>query len=241
MKPPGDIHSHSTGAAILEHPQLMIACGELREFSTDDCETVREAFRSAASLSFRQAWLPVMEPDFASAAVRIGWRNQSLFLFAELNDRGMFNRAAAHNEPMWQLGDTFEIFVRPAGQSAYCEFQVTPNNHRLQLRYANAEAVAVARQSGSLENALIQGELFHSKTWRRPEVDQWFVFAEIPAKSVCDHVQALSGCTWQISFGRYDYQPGRVAPVISSTSAHAEPDFHRLNEWSRIEFQVSCW
>jgi len=215
----------------------LIECHLLPAFAANNLETVRRAFQHATPCVLRQAWLDKKEPDFAPAIVRTGWRGASLLVFAELTDADIFSRATGLNLRTWELGDAFEIFLRPDGQEAYVEFQVTPNNQRLQLRYADASAIARARKTGSLEHALIHGKAFRSATWVLPGSQRWFVYAKIPAKSVCSETTALAGSQWRFSFSRYDYTRGRKEPVISSTSAHARPDFHSQQEWGTMRFQ----
>ncbi len=176
------------------------------------------------------------EPNFAPGVVRIGWRSDSLLVLAELTDADIFTQATSNNQRFWELGDTFELFLRPVEQLAYFEFHVTPNNCRLQARFADAEMHQRLAQTGAFEEALMAGELFASKTWVRAETRQWFVFAEIPASSVCEPARPLAGSEWRFSFSRYDYTRGQAEPVISSTSPHSQPNFHRQEEWGVITF-----
>jgi len=215
-----------------------IICHELLSFHIDDLETVRQAFQTAAPCVTQQAWLAKPEPDFLPAVVRTGWRNDALLVFAELPDADIFTRATTLNERMWELGDVFEIFLRPVEQVPYLEFHVTPNNQRLQLRIANAESYNIVKNTGSITHALVPGDAFCSMAWACPEIKKWFAYAEIPAKSVCDEVKPLSGCQWLFSFSRYDYTRGREKPVISSTSAHVEPKFHHQQDWGALNFRA---
>jgi hypothetical protein len=223
-------------ALALEDVGPAIECCELPPFESDDLEDIRRAFESAMPIPFRQAWLESEEFHFAPGEVRVGWRGSSLLVFAELNDTFIFNHASDHNQQMWLLGDTFEIFLRPAEQETYVEFHVTPNNHRLQLRYESTDAAALAKQNGCIRSALMHAPMFKSVTWVQDEAERWFVFAEISARSVIGRDVTLSGQRWRFSFGRYDYQRDREQPVLSSTSLHAEPDFHRLEEWGTLIF-----
>jgi hypothetical protein len=166
----------------------------------------------------------------------MGWRGDSLLVLAEFSDTDIFTNATKDNERFWELGDTFEIFLRPEGQVAYVEFHVTPNNHRLQLRFGRPEVLEHVRQSGSVSSVLVHPPAFSSTTWIQPELQRWIVFAEIPARSVCDHSGSLANSQWHFSFGRYDCTRGRKEPVISSTSAHREPSFHRQHEWGLMQF-----
>ena len=62
--------------------------------------------------------------------------------------------------------------------------------------------------------------------------------ATIPADAVRETPRDLAGDRWKFSFSRYDYTRGHGAPVISSTSPHAQPGFHRLHEFGELRFQA---
>ena len=216
--------------------KLAIRCFPLPSFDSTDLNAIRLAFRQATPCLLKQAWLEKPEPEFAPAVVRAGWRGDSFLVFAELTDADIFTRATGHNQRFWELGDTFELFLRPVGQEAYFEFHVAPNNHRLQVRFASVEHFRQVQQTGAFHEVLIVGEMFSSRTWVRAESRQWCVFAEIPAASVCEPAGLLAGSQWFFSFSRYDYYRGQSEPVISSTSPHAQPSFHRQQEWGTMTF-----
>jgi hypothetical protein len=220
-------------------PPLAI-CPELPAFDPEDLANVRLAFDPATPVSSQQGWLAKHEKDFAPMIVRVGWQRNGLFVFAELTDVDVFTRATAHNQRFWELGDVFEIFLRPMNQASYVEFQVTPNNRRLQLRYPNAKAVAMARKAGSAADFVIRKKAFYSQIWLCPKEKKWFVLARIPFRSVSENGQSQAGSAWKFSFSRYDYTRGRAEPVISSTSPHAKADFHRQEEWGTLRFDFAA-
>lgn len=170
-------------------------------------------------------------------SIRVGWRDSALVLFAELTDVDIFTRATTDNQRLWELGDVFEIFLRPKTQESYVEFQIAPNNKCLQLRYPNAQAVAHARKLGTADHLLIHQKAFFSSTWICAEDHKWFVFAKIPIKTICDGVNLLPDVEWLFSFSRYDYTHNANSPVISSTSRHKKADFHRQLEWGELRFE----
>jgi hypothetical protein len=186
-----------------------------------------------------QSWLAAREPAFAPGQVRAGWRPDALLLFAELTDRDIFSNATVLNQRMWELGDTFEMFLRPAGQTAYVEFHVTPKNQRLQLRIPNTESLRRAQAANQFDELLLPGNVFHSATWVQPEHHKWFVYTAIPAIAACGQPRINAGSLWHFSFSRYDCTRGQKEPVISSTSPHAQPDFHRQQEWGVLNFEAS--
>jgi len=67
---------------------------------------------------------------------------------------------------------------------------------------------------------------------------RWCVYAEIPAASVCGAARPLNGQRWMFSFSRYDYTRPSPHPIISSTSPHQLPGFHRQEEWGTLQFQA---
>jgi len=217
-------------------PQPAIRCLPLPDFDANDLHAVRAAFATAMPCALGQAWRAEAEPGFAPGQVRVGWRQDALLVFAELADQDIFTTATMLNQRMWELGDTFEIFLRPDGQSEYVEFHVTPNNQRLQLRFPSSEALRCAQAANVFDALLLAGNVIASTTWVQPENQKWFVYAIIPSRAACGLDRLNPQSCWHFSFSRYDYTRGGGDPVFSSTSPHPVPDFHRQQEWGELEF-----
>jgi hypothetical protein len=215
-----------------------IDCHPLPVFADTDLAAVRAAFEDAAPIPLGQPWLGAEEAGFSPGTVRTGWRDDVLLVLAELTDADIFTRARRHNDRLWELGDSFEIFLRSSAGAAYMEFQVAPNNLRLQLRFRAAPEPPAPPIREPFEASLIQGGVFQSRTWVNADAREWCVLAEIPAASVGDGAAPLAGSTWRCSFGRYDYTRDRDRPVISSSSAHSELQFHRPHEWGVLRFRA---
>ncbi|HEX4349240.1 MAG TPA: carbohydrate-binding family 9-like protein [Verrucomicrobiae bacterium] len=213
-----------------------LVCRKLPAYAADKLDAVRTAFRAADSCATRQAWLPKPESDFRPATVRTGWRENSLCVFAELEDVDIFTHATAHNQRMWESGDVFEIFLQPAGSPSYVELHVTPNNLRLQLSFPDTVTLRRAQAENVFDRLILPDGAFRSHTWLDPENGEWYVHAEIPPALVCGDDHLPAGGKWRFSFSRYDYSHGRHEPVISSTSPHTRPDFHRREEWGTLFF-----
>ena len=216
---------------------LRADCLALPRYDETELDSVRAAFEPAPPLALRQSWLAEPEADFQPGVVRVGCRDESLLVLAELTDADIFSRATRSNEKMWELGDTFEIFLRPIQQDAYMEFHVTPNNQRLQVRFPDGHALEAARRTGDLAPFLLAGDLIHTSVWHQSDARRWLVYARIPAAAVCDRSRPLAGQEWLFSFSRYDYTRGRPQPVLSSTSFHARLDFHSKAEWGKLTFR----
>jgi len=212
-----------------------LICPKAPAFDPSHLDSVAQALGGPHGISLKQAWLEQTEPHFAPATVWTGWRDDEFFVFAKISDADIFSRATQANQRLWELGDSFEIFLRPDGQDAYSELQVSPNNQQLQLRYENTAALDWAKAHNSIEKA-VRPIAFQSSTWVHPETQLWFALAQIPASIICDQPKALAGNLWHVSFCRYDYTRGQTEPLISSTSNFSKPDFHRLSEWKTMKF-----
>jgi len=231
-------HEIQPGWSIADGPVLEVPW--LGEFSTGGVDTLAAALASFPGCPLGQAWRTLPEADFLPGSVRAGWCGQTVWVYADLVDADAFTRAADRAgdgfERFWELGDVFEMMFRPAGQAAYWELHVTPNNRRAQLRFRDSKHLRELQRTGRFETAALPDEVFHSTVWVRPEQRRWRLLAEIPAGKILDRPGSLAGTEWQFSFSRYEYARGRTEPVLSSTSAHRVLDFHRQTDWGRLRF-----
>ncbi len=178
--------------------------------------------KSSHTWSFGQPWLPQPDPAFAPGQVTLGLSGNELVIRAELTDAHPIRDVFPLNFPAFRQCDAFEIFLGPADEKAYYELHVTPSNSILQLYFDATEG------EKTLEERMVANPLFTSRTELNPE--GWSVEARIPLKGLFpgDHPE------WLLSFGRYDYKPGRPKPVISTTSPHTVCSFHRKHEWRHV-------
>ena len=220
--------------------RVPIRCSQLSAFDPSNWNDVRAAFAQAVELPLMQSWQALPNDRFQPGLVRAGWNADALWVLAELDDRAITGSESGFNTPAFLTGDAFEIFVRPAGQAAYCEFHVTPFNGQLQLRYPDAASVELVRK-GVAEGIAdpfapfkVERELFESWTNIDSERTRWDVLARIPFASMTEAQGVTMPSRLDASFCRYDYTPGIRELVISSTSPHRAPNFHCQEEWAEL-------
>ena len=193
-----------------------------------------------ADWTMHQAWLKKPEPDLLPARVRVGWSQAALLVEAELGDRDIFNPVTEFNHTAFNDGDVFEIFLRPESQQSYFEFHITPSNQLLQLRFADAQQIRQLPSVGTLDERLAANKIWNTRISSAVRVDaaaqRWFVSAAIPFAMVVETGPLQPGARWLCSFCRYDHTRNQSKPVLSSTSPHAQCNFHRQEEWQPIEF-----
>ena len=214
---------------------MKIACPQLSDFDLGDRAAVCAAFFKAPALHMRQAWRAAPEPQFLPGRVRMGWRKDWFLCFAELNDERLFTRATEDNQLLYSHGDVFEMFLRDSEGEPYAEFHVAPNGRRLQLCWPDAATIRhVEHNEVSLDDLKVREPVFGFTQWSVGET--WCICAAVPSSVFLCAGTTLEGRTWRASFSRYDYSLAEEAPVLSSTSPHAEISFHRQQEWTELHF-----
>jgi len=168
------------------------------------------------------------------ATVYLGWAEDQLFVVARQEDRDIHSTSTDRNQPLWALGDVFEIFLQVDGHPDYLELHVSPNAHTLQLRFPSEAEMRADRVKGKglLAKYTLGGDLFDFRVRFRPE--GWDVLALLPFETIRPGFTRDGNRTLRASFCRYDYSRDTEEPDLSSTSLHATPDFHRLFEWLSI-------
>jgi hypothetical protein len=222
----------------MNEPQSpVLTCRPLPAFDSANWNDVAQAFAGAQSCELSQYWLGQPHPQLQPATVRTGWIGQDLWVYAELTDLDIYNEATRLNEMTYEMGDVFELFLRPLPQEHYFEFHVTPENQKLQLHLPGAGAIEAIRDGQhTLQEFMMPEIAFYSQTKVLPSQQQWQVLAKVEASVTVDAKTIKPGDEWLFSFSRYDYTRGTTAPVVSSTSPHIQLNFHRQQEWGRLIF-----
>jgi len=223
-------------------PATPILRQQLPRFPDAGWPEMFKAFAHCPALPLRQAWRDGPEPGFAGGAVQPARDDTGLWILARLEGPDFRSRARNPNDPMWALGDAFEIFLRPPDSTAYWEFHVAPGNLRLRLKFPHAAAVYERKRAlgprgapDDLIRPFLLRDDFDSRI-RRPDDDgPWTLLARIPF-ALLGRPRPDPGEIWTGAFCRYHYRPGRPDPMLSSTAPLTRPDFHHQPEWNRFVF-----
>lgn len=175
-----------------------------------------------------QTWLSEPAPLFRPATVWVWASPDDLCVAAELEDADIFNPVTGFNEPAFQYGDVFEIFLRPLPGDTYYEIHVSPVNQLFQLRIPSSEEFYAQRSHPLTADWFVTDWIAASQVWVEPEQERWRVWVRLPLSRLWKDAGALEGLA---SFSRYDHTRGQEKPVHSSTSPHPRLDFHRQQEW----------
>lgn len=203
-------------------------CPELPDFDPDDPEAVENAFAGSTLLHFGQSWRPALEPGFQPGTVRIGHHAERLLVLARLEDAHIATAATRRNEPLFQLGDTLEIFVGESGSPEYLEYHYAPNGTILQLRWPRSARTIDVPTAGGLPAFAIEDN--DSRHRVRPIPGGWEILAAI-------HLPATRHL--DLNIARYDHHKSPTPPTLSATAPLPARDFHLRPHWHALDLEPS--
>lgn len=196
--------------------------------------------------SLRQTWRSEPEDGLLPSYLGLQWTPSALIVQALLVDAEVITSATRDGQRLWELGDTFEIFLGDLGSPAYSEFHLSPNGFKLALRFSGPEDVAESRRTGDIGPFSASADVFQGQAgaadgfpgWKiEGEAGGWYVFASIPCEAITGRGRIEPGEIWEGHFARYDYSSSQRHPVLSSTAPLSALDFHRRPDWNRLVFQ----
>lgn len=206
---PGDGHARRPpGAATRSHNAAVQSRGEPRLLHR----------RTPTIFELGQAWLAAPQTELRPTLVRATFVEGALHVDAEMVDDDVFNDAVRHNDRTWEMGDVFEIFARREDEERYVEVHVTPGGIKLHLRF---DDFAHAQRIDGIAAVAADPDAIRAEAARIP--GGWRARAVVP-------MPAGAGELVRVSFCRYDATRGQE-PVLSSSSPHPVPAFHRPWEW----------
>ncbi|MEO8204765.1 MAG: hypothetical protein ABI615_01200 [Chthoniobacterales bacterium] len=240
---------------------LVFECRPIPPFDPLHWKSVEMIFEALPAIPLQQNWLPAPESQFEPATVRVGWQPDSVWIYAVMEDRDIFNPTTRMNQlqdPNEKIpgkdydvvtavmGDVLEVLVRGANSGPYYELHVTPQNQALQLKWMDWKDYATMEETPEAKNPfvshLVNGErLFTSYVQVDKAHKQWRVLMQIPARLINGTDTISIGQDWLISCSRYDWDQDVARPGLSSTSVHQKYrghsiSFHRQEEWGRLKF-----
>ena len=180
-------------------------------------------------ISFTQPWQETPDAEFQQSRVQLRWKNNALILEVELTDAQIISGATAHNQRLFLLGDTLEVFLKRPELDSYLELHVDPQNFRTALRWPPGGIESCRESDGTpLENFQIDPECFGSRVENFP--GGWRVEVSVPPQ-LLDWTEFAPGQSLLVSVCRYDYAESDGTPILSTISSHEVKNFHDWTDW----------
>lgn len=179
-----------------------------------------------------------------AGAVQFAWDADHLYVAARFEDDDVIARGEADNLPHFQLGDTFELFLKPIGQTHYWEMYATPRGRQSLMRLEAAGLVGLPGNRLDLDPILEVGVTVDGTLNNGHDRDRgWTAELAIPLNKLDAAAggRLQPGLRWQILVARYNY--GRYqqhrGPELTMYPQLSRPSFHDVWEYANLRFEGS--
>ena len=172
---------------------------------------------------------------------RLLWDDQNLYVAFDFVDSDVVALGKEDDLEQHQLGDVAEIFLKPAEQTWYWEFHVTPAGKASTYWHVGRGRFGMQNPDGHIKPRFfqlavqVQGTL---NDWH--DRDQgWTAEVAIPFDKLDRfHERAGPQDNWTILLSRYNYTRYRVqatGPELSSWPVLPKPFFHLVEEYAPLK------
>ncbi len=171
-----------------------------------------------------------------SSTVKVTWHDRHLYISADFEDRDILAEGQTDDEPHYQLGDVFEVFLKPEYSDWYWEIWLTPHGKKTSLFWPEPrKSASGAEQYLKLKMnyaAKIDGTLNDSTDKDR----RWQCEVDIPFAELNQSGKLHANGDWTILIARQNYT-GVVEkehrelssyPGLSTCNFHAHRDYALL-------------
>ena len=172
---------------------------------------------------------------------RLLWDDQFLYVAFEFTDSDVVALGTEDDQEHHALGDVAEIFLKPAEQTWYWEFHVTPAGYVSTYWYAGRGRWGLKGVDAHIKPRFIEAAAQVRGTlndWR--DRDQgWTAEVAIPLGKL-DRFRERSNQkeNWTILLARYNYTRYRnqaTGPELSSWPVLSRPAYHLLEEYAQLK------
>ena len=180
-------------------------------------------------------------PAKTATRARLLWDRESLYFFADLEDRDLFADVKEHDGKTWD-NDVFELFFRPAADKpGYYEFQVNAAGTQLDMFLPSRNAGGYERLKSDGKFHMESAVVLRGSLDNRDDKDEgWSVEGRIPwTDFLRTGGRPEPGETWRFVLCRYDYAKEFGDPELSWSSPKATGDkanFHAIDDYAPLKF-----
>ncbi len=180
---------------------------------------------------------PELGPDLNEKGnVRMLCSREYLYVGLELEDSDVVQQGTRHQTHLYTMGDTIELFFKPADDTYYWEMYGTPNELKTTFFYPSRSYVFLPNSEAPLPEfevkAHIDGELNNWQT-----VDKgWSIEFKLPLKTFEQYgAKFRPGHPWQFLVARQNYSRRLPYKENSTVPAIVKSDFHLISQYGILE------
>ncbi len=168
--------------------------------------------------------------------VRMLRSDDFLYVGVEMEDSDVVQQGTRDQTHLYSMGDTVELFFKPADDTYYWELYGTPNELKTKFFYPSCSYVFLPDSDKSLPEfevkAHIDGEFNNWQTLDKG----WSVEFKLPLKMFEQFgAKFRPGHSWQFLVARQNYSRRLPLKELSTVPPIREADFHLIRQYGFLE------
>ena len=158
------------------------------------------------------------------------------YVAVDMEDSDVVAQGTADQQHHYTMGDTIEIFLKPADDTYYWEMYGTPNGLRTTFFYPSRSYVFVPRSADQVPNfevaASVDGVM---NDWRTTDRG-WKIEFKFPISEFEQYGAKFSpGRPWTFLIARQNYSRRLPLKELSTVPPIQIPDFHLIDQYGMLE------
>ncbi len=174
---------------------------------------------------------------FERGYFKVKYDDRFLYVLGSMEDADVVQGSGENQALSYTTGDMIEIFLRPAGKSAYWELYGTPLNHYTTIFYPWAGYSFVIGQQ--LEPGIQVAAKVRGTANKDGDIDSgWDIEMAIPREIIEKAGERFEpGKEWEILLCRYNYGRNLPAKQISSAPRLPKTNHHLVDYYAKLKFK----
>ena len=173
-------------------------------------------------------------------AVRLAWNDTHLYVGVRFEDSDICAEGNAGQTPLYKLGDTLEVFLKPANSAWYSEFHATPMGRQSHLFFPGRGRIGLPSRLDFACDLQVAATFEGTLNQWRDRDGGWEAEMAIPVSQLVRPAEGWGpGTDWRVLIARYNYGRGLPVRELSSAPSLSVAMFHLYEEYGAIHFDVA--
>lgn len=180
---------------------------------------------------------PALGPDLnEKGTVKVLYSDDYLYIGVEMEDSDVVNQGNRHQTHLYKMGDTIEVFLKPADDTYYWEMYGTPNELKTTFFYPSRSYVFLPESELPIPEFQVKSHIDGDfNNWQT--VDKgWSIEFKFPLKTFEQYgARFRTGTSWNFLIARQNYSRKLPRKELSTIPAIQVCDFHFIEQYGLLK------
>lgn len=170
-----------------------------------------------------------------SGYVKFLWDEVNLYIGVMMEDRDVVAEGVDDQTHLYQMGDTVEVFLKPAERNFYWEIYGTPNLKKSVFFYPGRGRLFVPSSTAHPVDVEVTAEVVGTMNDYRDQDTGWSLIIAVPVKMLEKQGYPFApGKPWTVLVARQNYSADLPLKEYSMQTPLSQTDFHLQEEYGDL-------